>query len=80
MRHLTIPDHHSRIPRMSDAGRVQIAEAETDMLQLTIKRLNRIQLLSDEQWTLWYELKDELIERGEWTEPGSSDQKPLWAK
>jgi hypothetical protein len=80
LRHVTIPDHHDRIGRLSEEGRASIREASVDMLKTTIKRLNRILLLADEEWVVWYELKDELIERGAWEEPGPSDQKPLWAK
>jgi hypothetical protein len=68
LRHVTIPDTHDRIPDMRPEGVEMIAQAATDKLQDTIRTLVRGILLADEQWTVYYNVKDELLERGEWSE------------
>jgi hypothetical protein len=68
LRNLTISDVHDRIPDLRPEAVEKIAEASTDKLQETIVILTRGILLSDEQWAVYYRVKDELLERGEWSD------------
>ena len=80
LRHVEVPACHDRIPEMRAEGRAKIREASTGKLQDTIRRLASFPLLADEMWTVWYEVKDELLERDEWSNGLAirSDPSPLW--
>lgn len=68
LRHVTIPDHHDRVPQMSDAGLIQIIAAHTETLQSAIIALASKTLLSDDEWGIWYAIEDELRNREEWSD------------
>lgn len=68
LRHVTIPDTHDRIWPMNDEGREKIRNAPTETLKDSIRTLVDRLLLSDDAWRVWYEIEDELRERGEWTD------------
>lgn len=68
LRHVTIPDTHNRISAMAPEGIEMIAKADDETLRQTIRSLARGILLSDQQWTVYYYVKDELLERGAWVD------------
>jgi hypothetical protein len=68
LRHVTIPDTHDRIPLMGPEGIEQISQADTDKLKGVIRTLAKGITLSEQQWTVFYHVQDELMERGEWSD------------
>lgn len=68
LRHVTIPDHHGRIPGMGEEGILWIAATRTETLREAIVALARKILLADEEWCIWYAIQDELIDRKEWSD------------
>lgn len=70
LRHLTIPSTHDRIRPMGEEGREQIRLADTEKLVKNIRWIAEKvgPILSDDMWRVWYEIEDELRERGEWND------------
>ncbi|MEW9530624.1 hypothetical protein [Microbispora sp. NPDC049125] len=66
LRHVTIPDHHNRIPLVGEAAKAKIAAASTPELQEAIDLLASQLILADEHWMVWYPIEDELRDRGQW--------------